>query len=366
MVLVGSMAWSAPALSAERTAAQLLKEIDAVKLPTLDSRKEHSRATVLDNQIRRREAAEKRARLIRELYKVAPDNERSAVLMRERWDTVGKHPEKGKYDELIREIDGVLAHSKSPKLKVEASFVKAQLKLNPVSSKASPDPSGVDEFLKLAPRDPRAAGLLASAAAVTRDEKKKTDLIERLQRDFPDSDLAGMFQGPYDQKESIGKPFHLEFTNAIDGSTVSIKGLRGKVVVVDFWATWCGPCVAEMPNMKKLYAKYRDRGVEFIGVSLDASKEEGGLDKLKKFVKDNGIEWPQYFQGKGWKGDFSVSWGIHSIPCVFVVDTEGKLHSTEARGKLDEMIPALLAKKSRVASAARVGAGDSDRGSLAE
>ena len=116
------------------------------------------------------------------------------------------------------------------------------------------------------------------------------------------------------QREAIGKPFELEFTDAIKGETVSIKGLKGKVVVIDFWATWCGPCVAEMPKMKKLYAEYKDKGVEFIGVSLDQPKEQGGLDKLKKFVAENEIAWPQYYQGNGWESEFSKSWGINSHP----------------------------------------------------
>ena len=117
-----------------------------------------------------------------------------------------------------------------------------------------------------------------------------------------------MIKGGRHQREAIGKPFDLEFTDAISGSTVSIKGLKGKVVVIDFWATWCGPCVAEMPKMKELYAKYRDKGVEFIGVSLDQPKERGGLDKLKKFVKENEIAWPQYYQGNGWESEFLHSW----------------------------------------------------------
>ena len=124
-----------------------------------------------------------------------------------------------------------------------------------------------------------------------------------------------------------------------------MKKLKGKVVVIDFWATWCGPCVGEMPKMKELYAEYRDRGVEFIGVSLDQPAEQGGLASLKKFVKENGIKWPQYYQGKGWKGDFSVSWKINSIPRVFVVDQQGKLYSVNARGKLETIIPALLKEK---------------------
>ena len=102
--------------------------------------------------------------------------------------------------------------------------------------------------------------------------------------------------------------------------------------------------------MKELYAKYRDKGVEFIGVSLDQPKEEGGLDSLKKFVKENDIAWPQYYQGNFWDSEFSKSWGINSIPCVFVVDADGKLFSVEARGKLEEMIPELLEKaKAKVA-----------------
>ena len=125
---------------------------------------------------------------------------------------------------------------------------------------------------------------------------------------------------------------------------MSIKALKGKVVVIDFWATWCGPCIAEMPKMKELYAKYKDKGVEFIGVSLDQPKEKGGLDKLKEYVKKNDIQWPQYYQGNFWQSAFSSSWGINSIPTMFIVDAEGKLASVHARGRLDELIPDLLKK----------------------
>jgi thiol-disulfide isomerase/thioredoxin len=168
--------------------------------------------------------------------------------------------------------------------------------------------------------------------------------MKRLEKDYPDSPAVKGLAGERKQREAVGKPFAIEFTEATKGTQISMAGLKGKVVVIDFWATWCGPCIAEMPKMKKLYAEYKDKGVEFIGVSLDAPKEEGGLDKLKKYVADNQIEWPQYYQGNGWESDFSMGWGINAIPCVFLIDADGNLATTQARGKLEELIPEYLEK----------------------
>lgn len=121
--------------------------------------------------------------------------------------------------------------------------------------------------------------------------------------------------------------------------------LKGKVVVLDFWATWCGPCVAEMPHMKDLYRTLKGEGVEFIGISLDQPEEKGGLTALKEYVHKNEVPWPQYYQGKGWDGDFSRAWGINSIPALFVVDADGKLASVNARGNIEEIVRKLIAKR---------------------
>ena len=116
--------------------------------------------------------------------------------------------------------------------------------------------------------------------------------------------------------------------------------------------------MAEIPEMLRIYAEYHDKGVEFIGVSHDVPEADGGLEALRIFVKARGIPWPQYFEGRDNKGvvtgtpinDFSESWGINGIPTVFLVDAQGKLYSTEARGKLDTLIPRLLKKAGSASS----------------
>jgi thiol-disulfide isomerase/thioredoxin len=349
VVLGGFVGTSGLAIAADRTAADILKELEGLSLPRFDAAKRSDQNYVQQYITEHQKVTEKRGELILELLKVAPDHEQVPKLLSERWANL---PVVGpKADDSIKEINEAIAHTKNEKVKIEGTFTKARIKLIQTRSTGKPDTSGVDEFIKLAPKDARSANLLYMAASITTDEKAKAALEDRILKEFPDSKFGGMLQGARRQKEAIGKPFELEFTDAIKGSTVSIKGLKGKVVVLDFWATWCGPCVAEMPNMKELYAKYKDKGVEFIGISLDRSKEEGGLDSLKKFCAEKEITWPQYYQGNYWDSKFSVSWGINSIPCMFVVDADGKLVTVEARGRLETLIPELLKKKNAPAGA---------------
>jgi thiol-disulfide isomerase/thioredoxin len=322
----------------DRTAEQILKDLDATKTPRFDQSKQRDQAYIQQYIKEMQEAQKKRGELIKELYKVAPEHERIPQLMSERW--MNSSP-----DEIAGELDDVIAHAKSEKLRNEAGFAKARFALLQNRGDIGKAMPAIEQFVGMAPKDDRAAQLLNAAAQMATDPAVKTKLEDRILKDFPDSRAAKFMAGARRQREGVGKPFDLEFQDAISGKTITSKDLKGKVVVVDFWATWCGPCVAEMPNMKKLYAEYKDKGVEFVGVSLDQPKDEGGLDALKQFVEKNEIGWPQYYQGAGWDSDFSGSWGINSIPAVFVIDAEGNLHSTEARGRLESMIPELLKKR---------------------
>lgn len=134
------------------------------------------------------------------------------------------------------------------------------------------------------------------------------------------------------------KPLDLKFT-AVDGREVDLAKLQGKVVLIDFWATWCGPCVAELPNVLKAYKELHPKGFEIVGISLDSDKA-----KLESFVKEQDMDWPQFFDGQGWKNEISSKYGINSIPAMWLVNKKGMVVSTNARGGLEEKVQKLLAE----------------------
>jgi thiol-disulfide isomerase/thioredoxin len=341
IAVCGSLATVALGRADDRSAEAILADIDAIKEPASDSAKHKTRAAVLQAAKKRKDAAAQKAKLIGELYRADPQNPKLVTLLPERWRALYaglKGTTSAK--QLTAELDDALASTQSDELKKEAVYWKARIGI--VTARGdSAKVKAVDEFITLDPKDARGAELLAILISkYVVSPAAKTALSERLAANYADSSASASTQEKLPPSEAIGKPFVLEFMDAVSGSPVSTQRLKGKVVVVDFWATWCGPCVAEMPRMKALYAEYRNKGVQFIGVSLDQSGS--GLDKLMAFVEENGITWPQYYQGDGWDSAFSKSWGIRSIPAVFVVDQQGKVYSDKARGKLETILPELL------------------------
>src|SRR5262249_48750434 len=116
-----------------------------------------------------------------------------------------------------------------------------------------------------------------------------------------------------------------------------LDGLRGKYVLIDFWATWCAPCVAELPRLQAAYAKYRDRGLEIVGVSLDETKTA-----VTDFVKARDVSWRQVHNASA-GADLVEAFGVDSIPATFLVDPQGTIVRLELRGPaLDRALAKLL------------------------
>lgn len=143
------------------------------------------------------------------------------------------------------------------------------------------------------------------------------------------------------QRERLGKPLELEF-KAVDGRSVVLAAMKGKVVLIGFWATWCGPCVGELPHVLEAYHKLHDRGFEIVGISLDQEK-----DALEQFTKKRGMPWPQYFDGEGWGNKYAQEFGITGIPAMWLIDRDGKLVDMEARNDLAAKVERLLAASSK-------------------
>jgi thiol-disulfide isomerase/thioredoxin len=200
----------------------------------------------------------------------------------------------------------------------------------------------VSRYMGMYERDHSAQQSLAEWRALTQNPiirqndmvKKRLDVIER----------------------EMSKPMEMAFT-AADGREVDLTKLRGKVVLIDFWATWCGPCIAELPNVKEVYAKYRARGFEVIGISLEnadlkpndtpeevAAKHARAKKKLLDFAAKENVPWPQHYDGKYWNNDIARGrFNVSAVPATFLLDRQGMIAAVGVRGpQLETEVQRLL------------------------
>jgi thiol-disulfide isomerase/thioredoxin len=251
---------------------------------------------------------------------------------------------------LAKEI--VAATDASAETKTDAKFLAARVHMEALdSSGASIDAraraaveADIAEFRMNYPEEPRTANLQLELAQFLklRDPDAALSILHDLE-ESKNVQVAAMAQQQLIVIDALRKltkgPLGLKF-KAVDGTDVDLAKLRGKVVLVDFWATWCGPCRMEIPNVVAAYNQFHKDGFEIVGISLDQSK-----DKLLAYTKQAGMTWPQYFDGKLWANDISTRYGVNSIPAAWLVDKKGFVRSTETRGAaLTRQVKTLLAE----------------------
>jgi thiol-disulfide isomerase/thioredoxin len=181
------------------------------------------------------------------------------------------------------------------------------------------------DYLKEYSTDPKKVSLqLARVNLLYRiDAQKARSLLEELVRD-PDQQVAQAAHARLVKAALLGQPLNLRFT-ASDGTTVDLTQLRGKVVLIDFWASWCPDCIRELPEIQKLDAAYGASGLAIIGISLDRDRQA-----LANFLARKAITWPIYFDGKGWSNRYAVQYSVRQIPEIWIINKEGLVETTSA------------------------------------
>ncbi|UCH82680.1 MAG: redoxin domain-containing protein, partial [Candidatus Latescibacterota bacterium] len=126
--------------------------------------------------------------------------------------------------------------------------------------------------------------------------------------------------------------------SGLDGKRISLDDYKGKVVLLDFWATWCVPCKVEMPNVIKIHNKFHEKGFEIIGISLDSDK-----NALERYIATNKMSWPQYFDGRGWQNTVAQKYRVRSIPTTYLIDRKGVIRYRSLRGReLEDAVTKLI------------------------
>jgi thiol-disulfide isomerase/thioredoxin len=201
--------------------------------------------------------------------------------------------------------------------------------------------AGTRKLQKEFPKRGELAGLLLQVADARLDQgdaKKARALAQEVIAGQPEAELKKEADALIAKLDRVGKPLNIKF-KAVDGREVDLAGLKGKVVLIDFWATWCAPCMAELPNVKATFDKLHEKGFEIVGISLDQS-----VDKLKQVLAREQMSWPQYFEEDGEGNKFAEEFGIHGIPTMWLVDKQGMLRDLNGREKLQEKIEKLLSE----------------------
>ena len=185
------------------------------------------------------------------------------------------------------------------------------------------------------------------------DPARANDFFRKVLKEFPDTQLGKQAANTVAGVErlatmrtiqkslAVGSRFP-DFSEVdVEGKPLSIGRFKGKVVLVDFWATWCGPCIMELPSVLSTYQKYRDKGFEILGISLDQDKQA-----MMTFAASRGMGWPQFFDGKLWENKLAQKYGVMSIPATYLLDAQGNIIAKDLRGPdLEAAVAKALAKK---------------------
>ncbi len=316
----------------------VLKELEGyLARPAGDTREE-----MIANFIIQGKEGLKRAKQIETEYADAENIEAVRMIMLQIYTIFGQIdniPYKNQYAKEAIDIATKIVNSKaSVKSKIVADQILTRQKIK--KNKLSADKE-IRDYVARYETTPQAGMAYVYAVMLANDNEMgdlANTLADEMEKKFPKDILIQNFLKQYMGRGAFyGKEFTANLTK-LDGSKLVLpKDLKGKVVVIDFWAQWCGPCRASMPHLKEIYAKYKSKGVEIVGINLD-EKREDCID----YVKTAGLDWIITFEGKGEADPSANKYGIFQLPSVWVIGKDGKVFSTNAQADLEGTIKRAL------------------------
>lgn len=185
------------------------------------------------------------------------------------------------------------------------------------------------------PKEPMPYAMLLEVIDQGNDPVTRQKIKELIASQAP-APIKDRAAGVLRRYDALGLPLDLKFT-ALDGRNVDLADLRGKVVLIHFWATWCEPCVEAIDRMTKAYKGLQGLGVELVGINLDSDKTV-----VEKFLKEKGVEWPQFWEEAGKNNWVVRKWGVTIFPAVWLVDRKGVLRDLTGETALMQKIQGLL------------------------
>jgi thiol-disulfide isomerase/thioredoxin len=214
-----------------------------------------------------------------------------------------------------------------------------------VAIQLAEDEKAVEQVLQFERAAEKSLNLKLFAAeqyARTRNSEKAKTLVNAVLKEsetkFPDIHQEAKTTLFRVAPEGLVFPEFPEWAKDTEGKPLRVADYRGKLLLIDFWATWCPPCKDEVPNLAAAYGKYREKGFEVIGISFDYSEKE-----FRDFVKNMKMTWREYYDGLGWDNKVGKVYGIGAIPAMYLLDKEGKVISGNARGpRLEEILKKYL------------------------
>ena len=294
----------------------------------------------------------------REFYKFL--SEQSEIVANKAKEFYTRFPEHAKAEEAkfkegqFRQQARQLAAEAVPPQKLspeEEAFVK---KMNEVGRRAmaKQDPSkplngraevikeleaGLREVMKEFPNRPEPwMELLQAAEYAPAKEEQLRILTDMVNAKGPDEQTIARAKAAIRAIGAVGHPIEMSFT-AADGRKVEVQNMKGKVVLIEFWAAWCAPCLQAMPEVVSLYEKYKSKGFEIVGINMD--KEQRAMEQVVHQFK---MSWPQYLDGKGPAAKFALEYNVNTIPAMWLVDKKGILRTMNAHENLEQQIKELL------------------------